>query len=77
LNSGIDQLLKEVEDLKTDFRSGYPVWRRIPGSSSILMILYDLQLAVARSQGNVKNVFDDFHYSNWESSIIQAKALRD
>lgn len=41
-SQGIDQLLKEVEDLKTDFR-------------------------------NVKNVFDDFHYSNWESSIAKFK----
>ena len=31
----------------------------------------DLELAAARSQGNVKNVFDDFHYSNWESSIAK------
>ncbi|CAK8985449.1 unnamed protein product [Durusdinium trenchii] len=41
-SQGIDQLLKEVEALKTDFR-------------------------------NVKNVFDDFHYSNWESSIAKFK----
>ena len=40
------------------------------------MIGYD-DLAVARSQGNVKNVFDDFHYSNWESSIAKCFGLND